>query len=124
MVSAMLLTTATIIARLCPGLTPSRRRKAMRTRPFGIGRNSSARDLFDAFAAVPVSAEVTQTTLREILNRLERTHGFSLSDDDKRGIADVDWSLYVGGSNVRVDFGGGSWIPSYAELMTQTDLHG
>jgi hypothetical protein len=95
-----------------------------RMRPAGIGRNSTARDLFDAFATVPMSAEVAQATLREILNRLERSHGFSLSDDDKRGITEVYRSLSVGGPKVRGDFGGGSWIPSYAELMTQTDLHG
>jgi hypothetical protein len=95
-----------------------------RTRPVGIGKDSTARDLFYAFAAVPVSPELAQSSVREILNCLEQIHGFSLSEDDRRGITEVYRSLYVGGPTVRGDFGGGSWIPSYAELMTQTDLHG
>jgi hypothetical protein len=95
-----------------------------RMRPVGIGRDSTARDLFSGFAAVPVSPELAHSTVREILNCLEHTHGFSLTDDDRRGIAEVYRSLYVGGPTLRGDFGGGSWIPSYAELMTQTDLHG
>jgi hypothetical protein len=32
--------------------------------------------------------------------------------------------LHASGPNGRGDFGGGSWIPSYAELIAQTDLHG
>jgi hypothetical protein len=95
-----------------------------RTPPSGIGRDSTARDLFEAFAAVPGSSELAQSTAREILNCLEQTHGFSLTDDDRRGIAEVYRSLYVGGPTVRGDFGGGSWIPTYMQLMTQTDLHG
>jgi hypothetical protein len=90
----------------------------------GIGRDSTARDLFDAIEVAPVSPELAQSTLREILNCLEHTHGFSLTDDDRRGITEVYRSLYAGGPTVRGDFGGGSWIPSYLQLMTQTDVHG
>jgi hypothetical protein len=95
-----------------------------RTRPAGIRPNATARNLFDAFAAVPVSPELAQSTLGEILNCLEQTHRFSLSDDDRRGVAEVYRSLYAGGPTLRGDFGGGSWIPSYSKLMTQTDLRG
>jgi hypothetical protein len=92
--------------------------------PAGVGVRSTARGLFDAFGSVPVSDGLAATTAREIFDRLEGTHGFTLSIDDRRGITDVYRSLYGGGPNVRGDFGGGRWIPSYAELMAQTDLHG
>ena len=95
-----------------------------RQAPAGVGFRSTARALFDAFGSVPVSSELAATTLHEIFDRLEHTHGFPLSDDDRRGITEVYRSLYTGGPNVRGDFGGGRWIPSYAELMAQTDLHG
>jgi hypothetical protein len=92
--------------------------------PEGLGRDSTARALFDAFAAVPASEELAQATERTILDCLERIHGFLLGDDDRRGIKEVYRSLHVSGPNGRGDFGGGSWIPSYAELMAQTDLRG
>jgi hypothetical protein len=95
-----------------------------RKRPGGLGNHSPAGALFNAFGAVPASETLAQATERDILNRLERTHGFSLSDNDKRGIAEIYRSLYVGGPNVCGNFGGGAWIPSYAQLMTQSDLLG
>jgi len=95
-----------------------------RPRPIGTGRDATAGDLFGAFGAVAVSPELAQSTLREILNCLEHTHGFALTDDDRHGIAEVYRSLYIGGPSVRGDFGGGSWIPSYSELMTQADNRG
>jgi hypothetical protein len=64
-----------------------------RKRPVGVGDHFTARALFNAFGAVPVSETLAQATEREILNRLERTHGFSLSDDDKRGISEIYRSL-------------------------------
>jgi len=90
----------------------------------GITHNSTARDLFEAFSRAPLSGNLAQDNLRAILNRLEQTHGFLLSEDDKRGISEVYRALYSGGPQIRGDFGGGSWIPSYAVLMAQTDLNG
>src|SRR5204862_6502509 len=60
-----------------------------RARPVAVGRDSTARDLFKAFAAARVSPEVVQSTVREILDCLEQAHGFSLTDDDRYGIAQV-----------------------------------
>jgi hypothetical protein len=93
-----------------------------RTRPLGVQSTSTARELFDAFGSASFSDGLARVTLAKILDRLERTHGFPLSQDDRSGIAEVYRSLYSGGPHVRGDFGGGSWIPSYAELMATTDL--
>jgi hypothetical protein len=95
-----------------------------RQQPSGVGANSTARDLFRAFAAMRVSENAAKENYQRILHQLEIVHGFTLSEDDKRGISEVYRSFYTGGPFVGGDFGGGTWIPSYAELMEQTDLHG
>jgi hypothetical protein len=95
-----------------------------RQQPTGLGPNSTARELFRAFGAMHVSKNAAKENYQQILHQLEIVHGFTLSEDDKRGISEVYRSFYNGGPFVRGDFGGGTWIPSYAELMEQTDLHG
>jgi hypothetical protein len=95
-----------------------------RQQPTGVGPNSTARELFRAFGAMHVSKNAAKENYQQILHQLEIVHGFTLSEDDKRGISEVYRSFYNGGPFVRGDFGGGTWIPSYAELMEQTDLHG
>jgi hypothetical protein len=95
-----------------------------RPRPAGVNGNRTAHGLFEAFAAVPLSDELVDSTLRAIVDHLEDAHKFPLSAEDKRGIEQTYRTLYLGGPKLRGDFGGGSWIPSYAELMSQTDLAG
>jgi hypothetical protein len=95
-----------------------------RPRPGGTGPHSTARALFNAFANISPSKAIAQSNLSAILDQLKRTHAFPLSEDDERGIAEVYRSLYLGGPELRGNFGGGSWVPSYAELMAQTDLTG
>lgn len=95
-----------------------------RERPAAVGPDSTARALFADFAAVPVSDHLASATLRAVIDHLTRTHGFPLSNDDQRGIAVTYRTLYTGGPDLRGDFGGGPWIPSYAELMRQTDWDG
>jgi len=95
-----------------------------RPRPAGVGIDSTARALFNAFGAVPASEDLAHSNLRAIVDCLKYTHGFPLSGDDERGIAEIYRSLYLGGPSVRGNFGGGSWIPSYADLMVQTDVAG
>jgi hypothetical protein len=92
--------------------------------PAGVGIDSTARALFDAFGAVPLSEDLADSNLRAIVDRLENTHGFPLTLDDERGIAGIYRSMYLGGPSVRGNFGGGSWIPSYADLMAETDRAG
>ena len=95
-----------------------------RPTPAGLAIDSTARTLFDAFGAVAASEHLAQANLEAIVDRLKRVHGFPLTDADERGIAETYRSLYVGGPRLRGDFGGGPWIPSYGELMSQTDLAG
>ena len=95
-----------------------------RPAPSGLTADSTARELFDAFGAVAPSDDAARANLQAIVDCLKRVHGFPLSDADERGIAETYRSLYMGGPKLHGDFGGGPWIPSYGELMSQTDLAG
>jgi hypothetical protein len=100
-----------------------------RPRPQGVGPESSAQALFDAFETVTGSEDIAQANLRGIFNHLERTHGFPLTDEDESSIKYVYMSFYIGGPDIRYsfprsDFGGGQWFPTYAELMVQSDMRG
>ena len=95
-----------------------------RPRPVGVGTGSTVQALFDAFKSVSASEELAQANLRAIFNRLERVHRFPLSRRDEDSIKAMYESFYVAGPDIRWDPDGGSWIPSYAELMVQTDPQG
>jgi hypothetical protein len=95
-----------------------------RPRPGGTGPDSTPRALFSAYSNISPSEALAQSTLAAIVELLKETHGFPLTDEDERSIAEVYRSLYVGGPDLRGNFGGGSWIPSYADLMSQSDLTG
>jgi hypothetical protein len=112
------------LAEMSPDRADFMSRLFARARPYGVGPDSSAAVLFAAFAAVPVSKELAGTTLKAVLERLKRTHNFPLSAEDEQGIAATYRTLYTGGPDLRGEFGGGPWIPSYAELMRQTDWDG
>ena len=95
-----------------------------RPRPAGLGPNTSIESIFAAFEGSPRSAELTQRTLRTVVHRLRDTHGFQLSTEDEAGIAAVYSKFAEAGPRIRWDPTGGSWIPSYAELMAQADPQG
>ncbi len=99
-----------------------------RPRPAGIGTQSSAGALFDAYRSVAVSRTLAAATLDLALRRLARGHGLALSDADRLGFGRVYRGIYEGGPDLRGDFGRSaaipSWIPSYAEMLSQTDPNG
>ena len=93
-------------------------------RPAAAGDDLSIQSLFEMFRTVPGSEDLAMRNIRAIDDRLQRVHGFTLSDDDKNSIADACEAFRLNGPNIRWDTSGDSWIPSYADLMTQTDLQG
>jgi hypothetical protein len=95
-----------------------------RARPSGLGPNSSIESIFAAFERSPRSAELGQRTLRTIVHRLRTMHGSQLSPEDGTGIAAVYSKFVEAGPGIRWDPTGGSWIPSYADLMAQVDPQG
>jgi len=100
-----------------------------RPRPEGLGADSSLQALYDAFEALSGDEMLVQKNLKAVFERLERTHGFPLTEEDENAIKFVYTSFYLGGPDIRYsfprsDFGGPQWFPTYAELMVQTDLRG
>ena len=95
-----------------------------RPRPSNVGADTDAGALFAAYAAAPMFETLAVTELQRILDQLTRVHGLALSNDDRRELGTVYQSLYRGGPRMRGDFGGGAWIPTYAELMALSDPSG
>jgi hypothetical protein len=97
-----------------------------RARPAGLDADTSAHDLFTAFAAVAGSSSLFDDTLRLVREHLQTTHGFQLTPYD------VAWIEYA----LKAFFADGPEIhyarsrpddapePSYRALMTATDLGG
>jgi hypothetical protein len=88
-----------------------------RPRPAGLSAKSTAVDIFTAFGAVRADEALYKKTLAAIRERLTRTHGFALLPSDLNGIDTIYGTFYASGFYLRAS-------PSYAELMTATDLNG
>jgi len=100
-----------------------------RPRPAGLAADATAQTLLDAFETVSTDDALQKQNLRAILDHLERTHGFPLTDADENSIRFVYSSFCLGGPGLRYsfprsEFAGPQWFPTYAELMVQTDLRG
>jgi hypothetical protein len=99
-----------------------------RAEPDGLGRSTSAQELFDAFGRVPAAEARFQENLQDVMDRLVRRHGFALSADDRRTIEYIYRAFFSEGPELRYSFPrqqvGARWFPTFAELMTATDLLG
>lgn len=101
-----------------------------RPRPTGLDASASAEQLFDAFGQVDRSRQLYNENLEAIIKRLKGHHGFTLTSEDEKGIEYVFNAFYVGGLDLNyngpanVGLGGRGRMPSYAELMMQTDREG
>ena len=95
-----------------------------RARPAGLATRSSIESILAAVDRSPRSPELEQRTPGAIVHRLEALRGFPLSADDESGIAAIYAKFAEAGPRIRWDPAGGSWIPTYAELMAQSDSQG
>jgi len=86
-------------------------------RPGGLGRESTAVQLFEAFRRSPTSDEHYKKNLAAIRACLTGTHGFPLSQADLSAIEVVYQAFYWSGFALRS-------APTYDELMTATDEAG
>ena len=96
----------------------------VRPRPTGLGTDSTAQALLDAFRSVPCSEKLAKVNPRTVFDRLERVHGFTLSRGDESSVKDAIEAFCAGGPDIRWDSSGDSWIPAYADLMVETDPRG
>ncbi len=100
-----------------------------RPRPEGLDASTSPEKLFEAFGLVDRSRELYMKTLDAIWKTLEDQHGFALSAEDEKSIEYIFNAFYVGGLDLNYNgpansLGGRGRMPSYAELMIQTDRAG
>jgi hypothetical protein len=94
-----------------------------RQRPAGLDANSSVRALFEAYQSVPVDEAYYGENLKTVIDRLEKTHGFPLTDTDKTDVGRMMNAFRTAGPNSLKGFGD-STNPTYAQLMAATDLAG
>lgn len=98
-----------------------------RKRPAGLTSKSTAAEIFARTAEVAATSTTYSENLRAIENLLVRTHGFLLSKDDLLGLTYVYNAFYLYGPKIQYSSTssfGGSFQPSYADLMTATDRSG
>src|SRR5215475_568080 len=83
-----------------------------RPRPAGIGPETPAAAMFDAYAAVPLSDRLAASTRDAMFDRLTKVHGLTLDPADRQTMAKTYRALATGGPNLRGDFGRSAAIPS------------
>lgn len=98
-----------------------------RKRPQGLSEESTAAEIFDAFAGVERSEALYAENLKAVQDLLAKKHGFGLSELDQSGIEYVYSAFSTFGPRIMYSstgsgfFGGGQRQPTYADLMTATD---
>lgn len=99
-----------------------------RPRPPGLDSTTTVNDLMLAFDAVAPDSAMFARNLRLIIEQLTAAHRFVLTPDDVAGIEYVHSAFFIDGPALTYSFGRGTggWrfgraMPSYAELMVETD---
>jgi hypothetical protein len=98
-----------------------------RQRPEGIGPESAAEELFRAYETIFPDRELYLRTLEAIRKQLIDVRGFTLTAEDSASIEYVFRAFFTGGPELTYNgpgnyFGGGRGrMPTYSELMTETD---
>jgi hypothetical protein len=98
-----------------------------RKRPTGLTDRSSADEIFSAFSNVEKSEALYTENLKAIQNHLVTKHGFALSETDLSGVEYVYNAFSTFGPHIQyastgAGFVGGGRQPTYADLMTATDM--
>jgi hypothetical protein len=86
--------------------------------------NVNAGALFEAYDQVPADRMLFTENLAAIMDRLEKYHGFNLSSEDEKSIQYVYSAFFEGGPDLTYNgpgIRGGRRMPSYGELMVETD---
>jgi hypothetical protein len=99
-------------------------------RPDGLGAESSASDIMNAYWDVPTEpAAAYQANLKAITDQLTKKHGWALTEDDIKGIEYVYYSFYWFGPSITYSSSTSSNarpgnMPTYADLMRAADQQG
>jgi hypothetical protein len=95
-----------------------------RKRPADLTTASSADEIFAAVQNADKTEELFNENLKIIQDHLTLKHGFELSPEDLKGIEYVYRAFFKFGPQIQYSSSGsfgGSFQPSYAELMVATD---
>ena len=102
-----------------------------RRRPAGLTASSTVRDIFQAYANVPVDEKYFEENFKAIVDRLQTTHGFALEPDDAGGIRYIYEFFGKYGPELTYWMSGGGGgrggfrnSPTYADLAEGTDAAG
>jgi hypothetical protein len=99
-----------------------------RPRPPGLHASSSARAIFDGYAAVAASPQARDATAALVRERLLQAHRWPLTDDDVASIDRAFSAFYTDGPEIQFWTNGAVKTdapgPSYRQLMTMIDLTG
>jgi hypothetical protein len=100
-----------------------------REQPAAVGASSTPSELFDAYLNVEPSEVLYERNLKVIDTQLVDRHGFALSADDLKGIANIFHAFYAFGPGINYSSSenstaSGGYRPTYADLMAATDGSG
>ncbi len=102
-----------------------------RARPKDLGKAPSIEALFDALGETEADPKLFEENLGAIKDRLIKYHGFKLGSEDENSLAYVFAAFYVGGPSLGYPGptqatrpGAVRILPTYAELMIDTDEQG
>ena len=97
-----------------------------RKRPAGLDRESTAQQLFAAYAPVAATEAQYDANILAIVQHLRTRHKFGLSDDDVAHIAQIYMSFYSAGPFLAYSAQGGgrTRYPSYQDLQMAHDGRG
>ena len=94
-----------------------------RKRPSGLDTGSSVKNLFDAYRTTEADPALYDASLRAVLDRLVKDHGFPLTDADRTSVTQALNAFRTAGPYSLKGFGD-TTNPVYADLMAATDLAG
>lgn len=95
--------------------------------PPGLAADAPVTELFARFAAAPPDTLLFWTTLDTLRKHLMDAHHFPLDGEDRESLFYVFASFAEGGADLSYSFGQmggqrfGRWMPTLAEMMTETD---
>ena len=101
-----------------------------RPRPAKLAADASVDSLFRAFERVAPDSALFRRSFAAVRERLLKTHGFAITEDELRGMEYVHNAFYSAGPDLTYSFPGGAGMfgrrrmPTYGELMVQTDSAG
>src|SRR5688572_11892727 len=94
-----------------------------RKRPAALTAGTDVKTLFEAYRSVDVDPSLYEASLRAVLDRLVKDHGFPLTDADRASVTQALNAFRTAGPFSLKGFGD-TTNPVYADLMAATDLAG